>query len=163
MKTFVIHLILAGVASRALFQYLEWQETALSIAGAFLAIMLLLWLTAALYSKSYFRKLPKALSLVLFFLKELIVASIEVAYDVVTVHHMAQPGIIALPLEARTDLEITFLANMISLTPGTLSIDVSEDKSILFIHALYIKGGEVDAFKQSIKSGFERRLLEIMR
>jgi multicomponent Na+:H+ antiporter subunit E len=163
MKTFVIHSILAGVASRALFHYLQWQETALAVAGIFLVIMLLLWLTAFIYSRSYFRKLPKAIGLVLFFLKELIVASIEVAYDVVTVHHMAEPGIIAYPLDARTDLEITILANIISLTPGTLSIDVSKDRSTLFIHALYIKGGQVEAFKQSIKIGFERRLLQLMR
>jgi multicomponent Na+:H+ antiporter subunit E len=163
MKTFIIHCILAGLASRALFNFLVWDETALAVAGAFLALMLLLWLTAFFYSKSYFRKLPKAVSLVIFFLKELVVASVEVAYDVVTVHHMAEPGIIAYPLDARTDIEITFLANMISLTPGTLSIDVSDDKRILFIHALYIKGGEVDAFIRSIKIGFERRLLEIMR
>ena len=45
-----------------------------------------------------------------------------------------QPGIIALPLTVDTDFEITMLANLITLTPGTLSVDVSEDRKTLFIH-----------------------------
>jgi multicomponent Na+:H+ antiporter subunit E len=50
---------------------------------------------------------------------------------------------------------------MISLTPGTLSLDVSADRKILYIHAMYID--DVNAVRRKIKDGFERRVLEVLR
>lgn len=109
----------------------------------------------------YFRVLPKVISFVFYFLYELMKANFQVAYEVMTPHYNMTPGIIGYPLTARTDLEISFLANCISLTPGTLSLDVSDDRKILYIHSMYIKDRE--DFINSIKNGFEKRLLEILR
>jgi multicomponent Na+:H+ antiporter subunit E len=100
-------------------------------------------------------------SLFFYFLYELVKANLEVAYDVATPKFYMKPGIIGVPLDAKTDLEITLLANMITLTPGTLSLDVSEDRKILYVHAMYITDRE--SFIRSIKDGFEKRLLEITR
>jgi multicomponent Na+:H+ antiporter subunit E len=72
-----------------------------------------------------------------------------------------KPGIVEVPLEAKTSLEITLLANLISLTPGTLSLDVSDDRKVLYVHAMYID--DKASFVKSIKNGFEKRLLAIMR
>jgi multicomponent Na+:H+ antiporter subunit E len=72
-----------------------------------------------------------------------------------------RPGVVAVPLDARTDAEITLLANLITLTPGTLSLDVSADRSFLYVHAMYVD--DVNDVKRQIKDGFERRLLEVMR
>jgi multicomponent Na+:H+ antiporter subunit E len=72
------------------------------------------------------------------------------------------PGVIAVPLDARTDAEITLLANLITLTPGTLSIDVSADRKVLYIHTMDL-GDDPVRFRREIKEGFERRLLEVMR
>jgi multicomponent Na+:H+ antiporter subunit E len=115
------------------------------------------------YDRSHFIKLPRAISLVVYFFKELIVASLVVAWDVITPKSLVESGVIALPLDAKSNFEITLLATLISLTPGTLSLDVSEDKRTLYVHAVYIKGGDVEALKRQIKEGFERRLLEITR
>lgn len=112
-------------------------------------------------SRRYFMRLPKMIAFVFFFLYELIKANLQVAYDVVTPTFYMRPGIVAIPLDAKTDLEITLLANLISLTPGTLSLDVSDDKKVLYVHAMYIKDKEI--FINNVKSGFERRLLDIMR
>jgi multicomponent Na+:H+ antiporter subunit E len=71
------------------------------------------------------------------------------------------PGIVAIPLKAKTDLEITLLSNIITMTPGTLALDVSDDNQFLFVHSMYIKSKE--DFIHDIKDGFERRLLEILR
>ncbi|NNJ70240.1 MAG: Na+/H+ antiporter subunit E, partial [Kiritimatiellales bacterium] len=71
------------------------------------------------------------------------------------------PGVIGIPLDAETDLEITMLANIISLTPGTLSLDVSEDRKTLYIHAMYVINPE--DLRNEIKDGLERRLLELLR
>src|SRR5699024_7238650 len=64
--------------------------------------------------------------------------------------HM-KPGVIALPLEARTELEITLVANLISLTPGTLSLDVSDDRKVLYIHAMFLDDEE--ELRRNLKIG----------
>lgn len=112
-------------------------------------------------SRKYFLRIPRLIGFVFYFLFELVKANIHVAYDVVTPTFYMRPGIVAYPLSARSDLEITLLANIISLTPGSLSLDVSDDKKVLYIHAMYIK--DKDTFITNIKNGFERRLLDIMR
>ena len=110
---------------------------------------------------SYFAKVSQAVRFVLVFLKELLVSSIRVAYDVVTPTDHAKPGVIAVPIDAETDAEIALLANVITLTPGTLSLDISEDRKTLYIHAMFID--DPDALRREIKEGLEKRLLELMR
>jgi multicomponent Na+:H+ antiporter subunit E len=73
------------------------------------------------------------------------------------------PGVIGIPLDARTDAEIALLANLITLTPGSVTLDLSEDRRVLYIHAMYIDGGDVEAYRRSVKEGLERRVLELLR
>ncbi len=110
---------------------------------------------------SYFAKVSQAVRFILVFLKELLVSSVRVAYDVITPSDHAKPGVIAVPLDAETDSEIALLANVITLTPGTLSLDVSPDRKTLYIHAMFID--DPDALRREIKDGLEKRLLELMR
>ncbi|KAA0874211.1 Na+/H+ antiporter subunit E [Nitrincola tapanii] len=110
--------------------------------------------------RGYTSRLPRLIRFFFFFIKELVMANLKVAFDIVTpIWHM-QPGVIALPLEARTEMEITMVANLISLTPGTLSLDVSDDRRVLFIHAMFLDDEE--ALRASLKE-MERRVLEILR
>lgn len=106
-------------------------------------------------------RLWRLLRLTLFFVWELVVANLRVAHDVVTPTYYMRPGVIGIPLEANTDAEIVLLATLISLTPGTLSLDISEDRRTLYVHAMFVR--DRDGFVRSIKDGFERRLLEVMR
>jgi multicomponent Na+:H+ antiporter subunit E len=110
---------------------------------------------------SYFGKTRQGVRFALFFAKELVVSSWRVAKDVVKPLPYTRPGVIGIPLDAETDLEITMLANIISLTPGTLSLDVSEDRKTLYIHAMYVINP--DDLRREIKDGLERRLLELLR
>ncbi len=121
------------------------------------------WLISFLYNQEAFDKTKSMVGLVLFFLKEVLLASLKVAYDVITPKDHMRPAIIAVPLDVKTDWEITLLANFITLTPGTLSIDISEDKKTLFIHEVYVKDGDSERMRQMIKNGFERRILELTR
>ncbi len=109
----------------------------------------------------YFTLMLKVIAFIGFFLKELIKANIQVAYDVITPRFHMTPGIVRLPLDAKTSVEITLLANLISLTPGTLSIDVSDDQKVLYVHSMYISDKE--EFIRGIKGGLEKRLLSILR
>lgn len=111
--------------------------------------------------KGYFSRVPNIIIFILYFLVELIKANLQVAYDVITPKDHMKPGIVGIPLDAETDLEITLLANIITLTPGTLSLDVSTDKKTLYVHSMYIEDPE--DFVMDIKMGFERKLLRILR
>lgn len=123
---------------------------------------LTLWLAQRAVGPSvYFTKVPQAISFVLFFLWELVVANVRVAVDVLTLRQRMRPRIIAVPLEASSQLEIAMLANLISLTPGTLSLDVATDQRVLYIHAMYAEDAE--AVQREIKNGLERRLLALLR
>jgi multicomponent Na+:H+ antiporter subunit E len=112
-------------------------------------------------NRRYFRVVPQTIGFLLFFLSELTKANLQVAYEVMKPSFSISPGIVRVPLDARSDLEITLLANLISLTPGTLSLDVSTDRSVLYVHAMYVKDKE--EFIEGIKNGFERRILSLLR
>lgn len=130
----------------------------------FVLSFIILWILSGVddkSSKKYFKIIPRILSFIVFFIWELTKANIQVAYEVVTPKFTMKPGIVALPLDAKSDLEITLLANLITLTPGTLALDVSTDRSVLYVHGMYVL--DKKEFIQDIKQGFERRLLEILR
>jgi multicomponent Na+:H+ antiporter subunit E len=95
------------------------------------------------------------------FVVELIRSALSVAWLVVQPKPQLRPGIVAFPLTVTTDAQITLLANMITLTPGTLSVDVSADRKTLFIHALDVANR--DELIGSIAAGFETRVLGVLR
>jgi multicomponent Na+:H+ antiporter subunit E len=94
-------------------------------------------------------------------MKEVILANIRIAYDIVTPTLHLKPGIIAVPISACSNLELLILSNLVSMTPGTLVIDVATDRSILYIHSLYVE--DPDTFRVSLKETFEHQLLEVLR
>lgn len=121
-----------------------------------------LWVSKPLYGDTgYFRHARRLARLCVVFVVDLLVSSIRVAWDVVTPRNRSRPGVIAVPMDAKTDLEVTLLANLISLTPGTLSLDVSEDRRVLYVHAMFVDSRE--SVIDGIKSGMEKSLLEVMR
>lgn len=102
-----------------------------------------------------------AIGFLLFYIKEVLLSNVRVAYDVLTVRDHSDPAIIALPLDARTDFEILIVANLISMTPGTLSMDVSSDRKTLYIHAMFVDDAE--ELKRGLKRDFEGRVLKLLR
>ena len=157
MKLFLSNIILA-----VLWALLSGDISQYSLMTGFVLGYLVLGMMATQATeKSYFKKVRQTLACALEFLKELALSTYRVAYDILTPTHYMKPGVIAFPLEAKTDAEITMLANVITLTPGTLSLDVSEDRKTLYIHAMYID--DPDALRREIKEGLEKKLLEMMR
>jgi multicomponent Na+:H+ antiporter subunit E len=129
--------------------------------GFFLGFIILSFTKRIVGVSGYGRKALQVLGLIVFFIWELIKANLRVAYDVLTPGLQIRPGVIAIPLDVETDTEITVLANLITLTPGTLSLDVSSDRKVLYIHEMYIDNP--DAVRRRIKEGFERRVIEVLR
>lgn len=99
-----------------------------------------------------------ALHLFTLFLWDLCVSSVQVARAVLGPREEAQPRLVTIPLRVTTDLQITLVANFISLTPGTLSIDVSPDRRTLLVHDL-LAGGSSEATRTATRDGIERRVL----
>jgi multicomponent Na+:H+ antiporter subunit E len=130
--------------------------------AGFMIGYLILWVSSPLYPDTrYFKKLPKALNLTAYFLKELMISNIRVAWDVITPGHISRPGIIGVPLRARTSLEIFLVSSLVSLTPGTLSVDLSEDNQTLYVHVMFLE--DVEQTRSQIIHGLERRILEVTR
>lgn len=133
------------------------------LVGFALGYFILLFSRRAMAASTYFSKVPQVAKFSVFYLWQLILANLRVAYDVVTPTHYMKPGVIAIPLDARTDGEITLLANLITLTPGTLSLDLSPDRRVLYVHVMYIDNEDRDRARAQIKEGLEQRVLEVLR
>ncbi len=127
--------------------------------GLLLAFFLLFMLREVVGTTAYCKKVWQVIYFVLYFLWELVIANLHVAYEVITPKLYMHPAIVAVPLDVKRDLEITLLANLITLTPGTLSLEVSEDRSTLYVHGMYVD--DIEEFRQSIKLGFEKRVKEL--
>ncbi len=91
---------------------------------------------------------------------DIIVANVQVAWIVLTVPNAKlKPAWIVVPLELRQPEAITVLAGTITLTPGTVSADLSDEGHSLLVHVLHTDDPE--GVRDEIKSRYERRLLEI--
>lgn len=104
-----------------------------------------------------------AISLGVLLIVELFKSAMRVAFLVISPNMKAKikPGIFAYPLTVTSERDITLLANLITLTPGTLSIDVSDDKKTLYIHALEM--GDKAEMIASIRTGFEAKILRLSK
>ncbi len=105
------------------------------------------------------RRIWKSCVLIVYFLYELIKANIVVTIEILTPNFYMQPAVIAYPLELKTDFQISILTNFLTLTPGSLTLDVSSDKKTLFIHSMYVK--DTDEFINTVKNKIEKKILDI--
>ena len=91
---------------------------------------------------------------------DILVANVQVAWIVLTVpNSKLKPAWITIPLDLRTPEAITLLAGTITLTPGTVSADLSQSGHYLLVHVLHTD--DADAERDSIKTRYEARLKEI--
>ena len=137
------------------------SEIASFVIGFVIAYVVLFLSQRVVGHSSYFRKSVRLVRFVGFYVIEVVRSNIRVAVDVVTPASRAEPGVVAVPLDASSDAEITLLANLITMTPGSLSIDVSDDRSVIYVHSMFV--GDPDDFRRMIKDDFERRVLELLR
>lgn len=121
-----------------------------------------LWVTWPLYGPStYFMRVARILQLAGYFVWQLLVSNLRVLWDVITPKQISKPGVIAVPLDAESDFEIMMVANLVSLTPGSLSLDVSDDRKTLYVHMMFLD--DVETARREIKQGIEKRVLEAIR
>lgn len=97
-----------------------------------------------------------------FYLWEIIKSNFRVAHDVLTPRHNMKPGIIALDIADLTDWQRFFMANFITMTPGTLGITLSPNRKRLYIHAMYIDRG-YRAFAHELESTYGERVKRVFK
>jgi multicomponent Na+:H+ antiporter subunit E len=182
MNMFLLNILLAATWGMATGLF-----TVSNLAVGFVLGFLILRFNQRLLGPSpYFAKVPQVLRFALRYVWELFLANLRVASDVLRVGVWSRaggskidsgstfpapvapasyvsPGVVGITLDACTDLEIVLLANLLTLTPGSVSLDLSEDRRVLYVHAMYIDGGDIEAYRQSVKAGLERRVLELLR
>ncbi|MBS4190721.1 Na+/H+ antiporter subunit E [Bacillus sp. FJAT-49705] len=129
--------------------------------GYLLGLVIIFSFRRFFQSRFYLLRVIAAINLVLLFIKELILSNISVIKLVLKPKLDIRPGIFALPTVLEKEWEITILANLITLTPGTLVVDVSEDNKLLYIHAIDID--DVEDAIISIKDSFEKAIMEVSR
>lgn len=156
MNLFLLNITLAVIWA-ALWGSLTMAQFTLGFIVGFAA----LWFAQPLFGgpSGYYMRAYRIIRLILFFLYDLCVSSLRVAYDVLTPRDRSNPAILEMPLDAKTDFEILLVTNLISLTPGTLSLDVTPDRKTLIVHAMF--ADDPDAVIQGLKQGMERMVLEV--
>ena len=95
------------------------------------------------------------------FVWECLKANIDVMYRVAHPSIPIKPGIIKIKTKLKSDTGITFLANSITLTPGTLSVDIDRENGILYIHWINVKATDIETATKKIAGVFESILERI--
>ena len=154
--------ILLNVVLAFLWMFIKVSYDPISfIKGFIFGLLIIFVLRRSFGSRFYLFRLWSFIKLVFIFIKELILSNIAIVKVVLKPKLDMSPAIFAMDTELTKDWQITLLSSLITLTPGTLVIDVSEDNKTLFIHAMNI--GEVEDEINSIKSSFEKAILEVSR
>jgi multicomponent K+:H+ antiporter subunit E len=131
------------------------------VLGAFLAFVIPLLTSGMQDPQPGFHKPLTIIRYVLMVLGDIVVANFEVARLVIGSAKKLNPAFVAVPLDIEYGLPITILASTVSLTPGTVSAEISEDKKWLYVHVLNLT--DKDELIALIKHRYERPLLEIFQ
>lgn len=129
--------------------------------GYFWGLVIIFTMRRFIPGRFYFERVLAAGKLLFLFLRELILANVQVIRDILRPKLTIEPGIFAMPTELKSEWEITLLSLLISLTPGTLVMDISDDNKVLYIHAMNIP--DSDQAVAEIKNTFEKAIMEVTR
>lgn len=134
MRRVIVSVVWLTMVWVALWESLTWAN----VAGGLLAGIVTVILVPPRPDTLVIGSRPIAgLKLLLYFLWKLAQASIAVAWEVVTPGDRTNPAVITVPLHTSSEGIITSVANMVSLTPGTLTLDVDPGTRTLYIHVLH--------------------------
>ena len=94
----------------------------------------------------------------IFYLQEVLLSNLRVAYDVLTPSDRTNPAMLSISLEELTPRQVFVMSNLITMTPGTLSVDIHEDNRLL-IHSMYVDDPKDEEFK--LEKDFKRRVCRV--
>lgn len=111
--------------------------------------------------KFHFKRVWYTIVYLVKFTWELIKANFHVAYIVIHPLLPLKPGIVKVRTKLKRDSALTMLANSITLTPGTLTVDIDVDKQVLYVHWIDVKSTDIEQTTQDVGGRFEKLLEEI--
>ncbi|MFZ6027137.1 MAG: Na+/H+ antiporter subunit E [Chloroflexota bacterium] len=121
---------------------------------------LVLWLFSPLWgTRRYFTQMPRLVDLAVYFLFDMLRANLRLAVTILSPKMNLRPAVVAVPLTLRSETAIILLTNLITLTPGTLTLDISSDRRMLYIHTVWLE--DVAQFRRQVIEGYERRVKEL--
>lgn len=156
MNRFLVNVLLA----------LTWAALAgsfgfASLVTGFLVGALVVGIVDARFGGGYLLWWVRAGLFVEFYLREVLVSNLKVLRAILDPTRDLDPAILALPVGDLDDLEITVLANLLAMTPGTLPVDVREDDDVLYVHAMFVE--DVEATRSWLEEDFVLRVRGVMR
>jgi len=159
MKRFIHFIILVGIWLLLTWS-VQWQEVLIGVVVALLAELLLgdifpVGAVKLINPVRFFWMIVYAVVFAWYVIK----ANFDVAYRVLNVYMPINPGIVRVKTRLKTDMARTFLANSITLTPGTLSVDIRGDK--LYVHWINITSKDPEVETDIIVKRFENLLERI--
>ena len=96
---------------------------------------------------------------ILFYIKEMVKANLILAKDILSPKMKISPAIVKINIDAKSDNSILTLFNLITMTPGSMCMDISDDKKSIYVHGMYVK--DRDSFELEIKEGIEKKVMEV--
>ena len=156
-------LVLINLFLMLLWPALNQEFTPQGFAFGFLGGLIIL----TLIERSYGQRIVRAIGFIVYVLWKIGMSNLHFATLVLypgRLNKKLDSCIIGIPLTISSDLEITLLASVITLTPGTISVDLIPDadgRKVLYVHNLQTENE--DQFRESIQNGFERRILQFTR
>ncbi len=162
MRSRIVLFILANIVWALLNWVPDWQHLVIGVfVSAFVAA-----LTGDLFPARFellfdIRRYIWTLYYIPVFLWECIKANLDVAYRVIHPDLPIRPGIVKVRTTLKTDLGLTFLANSITLTPGTMCVDIDRERGILYIHWINVQETDVEKATKIIVSKFEKIIKRI--
>ncbi len=155
MKAFLLNILLA-----AAWVLLSGRFSLEAFMAGYLIGFLVLRLAEGRRRSGYTRRMTAAAGFLAYVAWQILLANLRLIGFLFSPNHRMRPGIVRVPLDLRSPAAITLLANVITLTPGTLSLEVTNDARFIFIHAIDVPSP--DALRREVKEGFERRVAEVM-
>lgn len=159
MRSKIVLFILAYIVWVLLNWMPDWQHL---LIGVFVSIFVI-YLTGDLFPAKFnslfdVKRYFWALYYIPVFMYECIKANLDVAYRVIHPDLPINPGIVKIKTDLKSDIALTFLANSITLTPGTMSVDIDRVNGILYIHWINVRDKEIEGATKLIVGKFERIL-----
>jgi multicomponent Na+:H+ antiporter subunit E len=150
-------MLLGSILLALVWAALQGEVTLANLLVGYAAGYGILWLLAkgGVMPSTLVSRTRRALGLAAFFAWELLLANFRVAADVLRGNQIA-PAVVAIPLDVTTDGEILLLSMLINITPGSVTIDLADDRRTLYVHVMHMKSA--DDTRREIKTGFERRV-----
>lgn len=156
-----LQIVLNGVLA-IMWMFLISDWTLAGFLGGYIVGLLMIIMLRRFFDRPiYLIKVWAIIKLLLIFLHELVLSNITVIRQVLSPKLNIQPGIFALHTELETDFEVMLLANLITLTPGTVSLEVSPDQKRIYIHAM-----DIDQAKKEVRAAkrrFEKAIKGVTR